>query len=376
MKTTFRIMFTVILISLLSWSCATKENYELKMTIVPQPGIYPESFFNFGETGDIIIKRLIKSGIDTENINLRTFTDRMVLTIAKADTSKIEVIEKLITVPGKIGFWETFENSELIEFLVGANRIIAGLNLPVEENTEPPVAKPGEIIHPVSDTSKNDAALSALMQEENQQSAEGDSARKEFNKQNPLFGILIPRVDANGQPLPSCLIGLASRHDTAKVIRYLGMKELKYIIPRDLKLFWSRDPYKYDKTQSLYELHAIKNTSITGEAPLDGEMITSAKAITNKYGSDIRLNISMNAEGAKIFARMTHDNINRSLAITIDGYVRSYPRVMMEITGGNLEITGNFSLEEAQYLSAILNTGGNGLPLKLQVAEKQLTKLK
>jgi Preprotein translocase subunit SecD len=300
----------------------------------------------------------------------------MVLTIAKADTSKIEVIEKLITVPGKIGFWETFENSELIEFLVGANRIIAGLNLPVEENTEPPVAKPGEIIHPVADTSKNDAALSALMQEENQQSAEGDSARKEFNKQNPLFGILIPRVDANGQPLPSCLIGLASRHDTAKVIRYLGMKELKYIIPRDLKLFWSRDPYKYDKTQSLYELHAIKNTSITGEAPLDGEMITSAKAITNKYGSDIRLNISMNAEGAKIFARMTHDNINRSLAITIDGYVRSYPRVMMEITGGNLEITGNFSLEEAQYLSAILNTGGNGLPLKLQVAEKQLTKLK
>ena len=48
----------------------------------------------------------------------------------------------------------------------------------------------------------------------------------------------------------------------------------------------------------------------------------------------------------------------------------------MEINGGNLEITGNFSLEEAQYLSAILSSGGNVLPLKLQVAEKQLTKLK
>jgi len=346
------------------------------MTIVPQAGIYPESFFNFGETGNIIIKRLIKSGIDTENINLRTFTDRMVLTIAKVDTSKIDIIEKLVTVPGKIGFWETFENSELIEFLIGANKIIADLNLPVEENSELPAANPGKIILPVLDTSKYDAALSIVMPEENQQSTEGDSARKEFNKQNPLFSILIPRVYTDGQPLQSCMIGLANAKDTAKVIRYLGMKELKYIIPRDLRLFWSHDPYKYDKTQSLYELHAIKNTSITGEAPLDGEVITSAKAITNKYGSDIRLSISMNAEGAKIFARMTHDNINRSIAIIIDGYVRSYPSVAMEITGGNLEITGNFSLEEAQYLSAILRSGGNVLPLKLQVAEKQLTKLK
>jgi len=49
---------------------------------------------------------------------------------------------------------------------------------------------------------------------------------------------------------------------------------------------------------------------------------------------------------------------------------------MNEITGGNTEITGNFSLAEAQYLAAILSTGGNGLPLKLQIAEKQLTKSK
>jgi SecD/SecF fusion protein len=84
----------------------------------------------------------------------------------------------------------------------------------------------------------------------------------------------------------------------------------------------------------------------------------------------------MNAEGAMRWKKITGENINRCIAVVIDGYVRSYPRVMSVIAGGNTEITGNFSLTEAQSLSAILSSGTNVLPLKLQIAEKQLIKLK
>jgi SecD/SecF fusion protein len=86
--------------------------------------------------------------------------------------------------------------------------------------------------------------------------------------------------------------------------------------------------------------------------------------------------LSMTHEGAMKWGNVTRENINRCIAVVIDGYVRSYPRVMNEITGSNTEITGNFSSAEAQYLAAILSSGGNGLPLKLQIAEKRLIKLK
>jgi SecD/SecF fusion protein len=362
------VLFIAIATILLSAGCAPKESYDLKMTIVPMPGIYTDSFFNFGETGKIINKRLINLGIDSENIDIRTFTDRMILAISKIDTSKTEIIEKLITVPGKIEFWGTYENSEIIKPLSDANNILKDLKVNTDNVSEEQAAE----AVPEDTTLSESSEIADLLEAD----TAGAASLKEYKANNPLFGILIPRVDADGQPLPSSMIGLVALKDTARVKRYLGMKELKYILPRDLKLYWSRDPYKYDKTHSLYELHAIKVTSILGDAPLSGDVITSAKVITSKNRSDVKLDLSMTHEGAMKWGNVTRENINRCIAVVIDGYVRSYPRVMNEITGGNTEITGNFSSAEAQYLAAILSSGGNGLPLKLQIAEKQLIKLK
>lgn len=358
------ILFIAIATILFLSGCAPKQSFDLKMTIEPLSGIYTEKFFNFGETGNIIKKRLINIGIDSENIDLRTFTDRMVLTITKIDTSKTEIIEKLITVPGKIEFWETYENSEIIQYLSEANTRLRDIKVNAGDVAEEKAEKAV-----VTDTSQNEN--SSIIDLINADTA-GTASLKEFKINNPLFAVLIPRVDSNGQPLPSCLIGLVALKDTAKVNRYLGMKELYYIFPRNLRFYWSHSPYKYDEKQTLFELHAIKATSMLGDAPLSGDVIVSAKAITSKNGSDVRLDLSMNHEGAMIWGRITRDNINRCIAVVIDGYVRSYPRVMTEITGGNTEITGNFSLAEARYLSAILSSGSEVPPLKLQVTGKEV----
>jgi SecD/SecF fusion protein len=187
-----------------------------------------------------------------------------------------------------------------------------------------------------------------------------------------LFGILKPMITAQGEPFRSCLIGLASETDTAKVDRYLQMPQVKALLPGDLKLMWSQNPYKYGPSKGLYELHAIKVTAQDGKAPLDGSVIISAKPVTGSSKSDIKIDLTMNAEGASTWARITRENVNRCIAVVLNGYVRSYPRVMAEISGGNTEITGNFTIEEANDLVNIFKSGE--LPFKLKIVEEHIIK--
>ncbi|HPT21647.1 MAG TPA: protein translocase subunit SecF, partial [Bacteroidales bacterium] len=125
------------------------------------------------------------------------------------------------------------------------------------------------------------------------------------------------------------------------------------------------NPYKYDPSKSLYELHAIKITTRDGRPPLNGDVITSARPTSGVTGSEVKVDMSMNAQGAKDWANLTRDNIDRCLVVVLDGYVRSYPRVQNEITGGNTEITGDFTIEEADDLANILKSGKLPAPAKI-----------
>src|SRR5664279_5921129 len=119
---------------------------------------------------------------------------------------------------------------------------------------------------------------------------------------------------------------------------------------------WSQNPYPQDPTKSMFELHAIKVNTRDGRAPLGGDVITSARTSTGVSG-DVKVDMSMNSEGSKTWARMTRENIGRCIAVVLDGYVRSYPRVQNEITAGSTEITGSFTIEEADDLANILKSG-------------------
>ncbi len=153
------------------------------------------------------------------------------------------------------------------------------------------------------------------------------------------------------------MVGLAAGIDTAQVNDYLSMNQIKSLFPRDMIFRWSQNPYKYDPTKSLYELHAIKITTRDGRAPLQGDVITGARPSSGVTGSEVKVDFSMNAEGAKTWARMTRENVDRCIALVLDGYVRSYPRVVGEITGGNTEVTGDFTIDEANDLANILKSG-------------------
>lgn len=335
---------------------------------------------NFNSTNEDVLKVLDEevSGAITNAFNiLRTRIDRF--GVVQPDITNLSTTGRiLINLPGQtnpkrvrellqgtanLEFWETYENAEIIGYLSQANDLLKDIQANTDKTDIVPVTD--QSTQPVSaDTTKQDQSLLDLIGKDTTTAQEA-TTREEFAIQNPLFGLLNPRVDAQGQPLRSSMIGLASMKDTARVNTLLKMNQIKALFPRDLKLAWSQNPYKYDETNTYYELHAIKVTTRDGRPPLDGDVITSARPSSGVTGSEISVDMSMNAEGAKIWARMTRENIDRCIAVVLDGYVRSYPNVVGEITGGNTEISGDFTIEEADDLANILKSGKLPAPAKI-----------
>jgi protein-export membrane protein, SecD/SecF family/protein-export membrane protein SecF/protein-export membrane protein SecD len=300
---------------------------------------------------NILRTRIDRFGVVQPNITQLATKGQILIQLPGANNPKR--VRELLQGTANLEFWETYENSEIIGYLSKANNLLKD----IQANAEKANAKTTELAQKseVSDTTKKDQSLLDLINKDTTKVAEATS-RAGFTLQNPLFGILLPRVTAQGQPLPSCLIGIASSKDTLKVNSYLKMNQIKALFPRDLKLMWSQNPYPQDPTKTMYELHAIKITTRDGRPPLGGDVITSARTSTGVTG-DVKVDMTMNSDGSKTWARMTRENIGRCLVVVLDGYVRSYPRVQNEITGGSTEITGNFTIEEADDLANILKSG-------------------
>ena len=337
MKTNFILVASIIAAFSLG-RCATKENFDFKVIVVPQTSDSVTTLSDMNKAADVINKRLeYFLSIPQKQIKLDVTENKISVSIAKIDTSKIDLIKDVITGYNKLEFWETYENGEIMGYLTKANNMLKDLQTTAEGAGR---VKTAEV-----------------------------TTREEFTEQNPLFGILSPRVTAQGEPLPSCMIGLVSGKDTSDINKYFKMDQIKVLFPPDLKFCWSKNPDRYDPSKSLYELHAIKVTTSNKQAPLDGSVIISAKPTTGSADSGVKIDLMMDSEGARTWAKITRENINRCIAVVYDGSVRSYPRVMSEISGGSTEITGDFSIEEASDLANILKSGE--LPFELKIVEAQ-----
>ncbi|MCU0461819.1 MAG: hypothetical protein MUF36_07390 [Bacteroidales bacterium] len=362
MKNIVRSSFAAILILFISAGCIRKENYVLKITITPENAIDASQTQTLADASSVIRKRLNAFGIKDEKIELNVSQEDIKLSVNGIDTGKVEAVKGIVTTIGNLEFWETYENTDIIGLLAEANYKLKELNTVDEVRPyKPPVTDSISVIEQMLKETVDSSAI---------------KEREKFNAENPLFAILYPQVNNSGEPMPSCLIGLSAAGDTAKVIKFLHTPEMRNLFPRNILLMWSRTPYEYDESGTLFELHAIKISTISGQPVLNGKSIASSKAVTNRSGLNVRLNFQMNTEGSRIWSRITRDNIDRCIAVTLDGKVITYPRVMNEITGGETEITGDFSLAEAQYLAAIFSSGGELLPLKLQISDLQTEKKK
>ncbi len=311
---------------------------------------------------NVLRNRIDRFGVTQPNIQQLGNSGRILIELP--GVKEPERVRKLLQGTASLEFWATYENSEIYPFLEEANSVIAGLLAEGDSLTVETAAASGE----ETDATNADSTDDILSEEISAAEAEGTDDEA-YRKANPLFAALQPAV-YNGRLATGACIGYASYADTAKINTWLHLPQVQSLFPAEFKAMWTVKPSQAFPGGNIYELVAIRSTSRDGKAPLDGGVVTDARVQYGNSGGNPEVSMSMNAEGANIWARMTKDNIGRQIAIVLDGMVYSYPVVNTEITGGSSQITGNFDLEEAEDLANVLKSGK--LPAPATIIQEQI----
>ena len=327
--------------------------YEMRESIKPESTnaevlsvIKKEAESAVANSFNVLRNRIDRFGVTQPSIQKLGNSGRILVELP--GVKEPERVRKLLQGTASLEFWTTFENGEIAPYLAEANQVLAGIL--AEENVAPAKAEV--------------AAQDDIVAEEIGNTAKEDENLNAYKAANPLYAVLQP-VQQNA----GACIGYATSADTAKVNRYLAMPQVAVLFPAEFRPMWSVKPVT--NTENIYELVAIKATSRDGQAPLDGSVITNASVTyDSRTNGEPKVSMSMNAEGANIWAHLTKDNIGKQIAIVLDGTVYSYPVVNSEISGGNSEISGHFSVEEATDLVNVLKSGK--LPAPATIVQEQV----
>ena len=320
-----------------------------------------------------VLKEELQSAIDNSFNVLRTRIDRFGVVspnIQRLETAgrilvelpgvkEPERVRKLLQGSANLEFWETYKLPEIYQQLVAADNALATLlnkDAQTEETAATEEAPPAEAQPAATDSTSNTDSLLAELNQESQENAAATQSMEEFAKQHPLFALL-QISQYNGQLAPGATVGVAMAKDMDKISEYLNMKQVKELLPRNLSLKWSVKAI--DEKEQYFELYALKTSNRDGSPALGGDVVTDANAdFVQQVGrSEQMVNMVMNAEGAKAWARLTKENIGNQIAIVLDEMVYSAPNVNDEITGGRSQITGHFTPEEAKDLANVLKSG-------------------
>ena len=267
-----------------------------------------------------------------------------------------ERVRKLLQGSANLEFWETFEAKDIVPVLASADNRARGLLNADAPADSAKVATDTTAVAEASAVSAKDSLAAALKGET---ATASNTNIEELKKEHPLLAVL--QLNQSGV---GCIVGYADYKDTADVNRILNMKAVKEVMPRDLKLMWGVKASDMDKTGRIFELYAIKSTERNGRAPLEGDVVTDAKDEYDQFNKPC-VSMSMNTEGSRRWAALTKKNIGKEIAIVLDGYVYSAPRVNSEITGGNSQITGNFTPEVTKDLANVLKSGKMPAPARI-----------
>lgn len=303
---------------------------------------------------NVLRTRIDRFGVVQPNIQRLETNGRILIELP--GVKEPERVRKLLQGSASLEFWETYNLTEIYPALEKANAAVR--EYVASTTTENVVAEAAKTEEPASAI---DSLSAALAQDVNAQ-ADSIAQVEQFAKNNPLFSKLLIN-NYQGQLGYGPAIGAVSIRDTATVMNYLNLRQVKEVLPRDLAFRWTVKPV--DEKGLYYQLVAIKITNRDGKAPLGGNVIVDARENLSQISANYTVSMSMNPEGAKTWARLTKENIGRSIAIVLDDMVYSYPNVNTEITGGQSEISGNFTAQEAKDLANVLKSGKMPAPSRI-----------
>ena len=317
-----------------------------------------------------VLRAELKSAIDNSYNVLRTRIDRFGVVqpniqalegqegrimVEMPGVKEPERVRKLLQGSANLEFWETYNSQEITPFLaqldsklatsLGAEETEAEVETNVTENADS-TAKKGDLASAIANNANNDS-----------QATQAEIER--FKKQHPLLSKLQLTQGAYG-----CVVGFAHKRDMEAINELLATPEAKDILPSDVQLKWGVKGVGEGEGSDWYELYAIRVTERNGRAPLEGDVITDAKDEFDQHGRPC-VSMQMNVDGARRWAALTKANLHRSVAIVLDNNVYSAPTVQSEITGGNSQITGNFTAEDTRDLANVLKSGKMPAPAKI-----------
>ena len=307
---------------------------------------------------NVVRTRIDKFGVVQPNIQKLEGQQGRIM-VEMPGISQPERMRKMLQGSANLEFWETYNSEEIAPYLQQLDTRLANGDHEVE----------------AKDSVAADSAKKEVAKAEPAKAApklnlkKGDEAKSKINaekqsaaaiKAHPLLARLqlVP-----GQGLST--VGYASVRDTAAINKLIYSALAKQVLPSDLKLLWSAKPADHLNVKNIYELHALKVTTSTGRAPLEGDVITDAKDEFEPTTGAPCVSMKMNTEGARRWAQMTKANVGKAIAIVLDGVVYSAPRVNGEIAGGSSQITGNFTIEDTKDLANTLKSGRMPAPARI-----------
>ena len=305
-----------------------------------------------GASFNVLRSRIDHFGVTQPNIMRLPNSHRILVELP--GVKEPQRVRDLLQGTASLEFWLTYDANEVIPALVSADKLLkeeltqaAAQTEPVAEETSAAEAAATEDQGLIGEIGADSTAVAE------------DAARTAGydREQNPLFAVLDPNY-AGG-----AAIGAAYKADIAAVNEYLSRPEVRELFPADILFKWGVKGD--DHIDGRFYLYAIKVTTPDGKAPLDGSVVTEATGQYAQRGATAEVSMTMNAEGTQEWARMTGENIGKCIAIVLDGYVYSAPRVNTKIDKGQSQITGDFTMQEATDLANVLNSGKVPAPAKI-----------
>jgi len=290
----------------------------------------------------VVRTRVDKFGVVQPNIQRLEGQSRIM--VEMPGVKDPERVRKLLQGSANLEFWECYNANELVGSL---NQLVMAWQQKTRNEEAPADTTATES----TDSTKVEDLAGRLTQ-----SGSGSDASR-----------LTPALKLHGQGL--AIVGHASVYDTADVNKMLNSEMAQRILPRDVKLRWGAKSVNYDGERGdQFQLYALKITEASGRAPLEGEVITNAKDGFDQ--SKPIVSMQMNIEGTRIWADLTRKNLHRAIAVVLDDVVYTAPEIQSEITGGNSQISGHFTIEETKDLANTLNSGK--MPAPTRIVQEQV----
>jgi SecD/SecF fusion protein len=310
-------------------------------------------------------ERIDKLGVTQPNVSLDEGRDLIIVELPGIDNP--ERARTFLKATAKLEFWDTFRITDagIGEAFLTANTMLADMKRE-KSGEERTILRVDTLYNQTDNLGNVDSSVVTIDTVYTDEATPGDIG--------PLLSIF--SLNNQGQ-FSEAVMGMASRNEKDDVLRMLQQPEIRALFPQNAGFRWSKDPIaKDDPTDPLadqYMLYLIKKPRGQETPLLEGGSIVSTNASPDPQTGEVAVTLRMDQNGSRIWGQMTqraYQEGNREVAITLDDEVASAPRVINPILGGNTQITGQFTIQEANDLASILEIGK--LPATTEIIQESL----